>query len=344
MKTIAFFDTKPYDKIWFDRYQEQYGIEIKYFENRFNKDTAFMARGSDGVVVFVNDVIDEDSINVLFDNNVKIVALRSAGYNNVDFKAAYEKVHIVRVPAYSPYAVAEHAMALLLALDRKIHRAYNRTRDGNFSLNSLVGFDLHGKTAGVVGTGKIGQVFIDICRGFGMDVLAYDPFPAKKKEIEYVPLDELLRRSDIISLHCPLTNETRHMISADKLSLMKNGVFLLNTSRGALIDSKALLDAIKSQKVGAAGLDVYEEESELFYEDFSNTVLQDDVLARLVSLPNVIVTSHQAFLTEDALHNIAKTTLGNLKAFFNNDTLVNEICYQCSKIQNCDKDHQTRCF
>ncbi len=344
MKTIAFFDAKPYDRIWFDRFKDEYGFEIRYFENKLNGDTALLARGCDGVVAFVNDIIDEAAIRTLYESNVGILALRSAGYNNVDFKAAYAKVHVVRVPAYSPYAVAEHATALLLSLNRKIHKAYNRTRDGNFSLNGLLGFDLHGKTAGIIGTGKIGQVFFDICRGFGMKVLASDPYPAQGKGIEYVTLDELYRNADIISLHCPLTKETHHIINRDTLKVMKDGVILINTSRGALIDSRALLDAIKSKKVAAAGLDVYEEESELFFEDLSNTVIQDDILARLVSLPNVIVTSHQGFFTEEALRNIARTTLENLKAYFGGDPLSNEICYQCLKTGTCDKSHKNRCF
>ncbi|MCX7614587.1 MAG: 2-hydroxyacid dehydrogenase [Clostridiales bacterium] len=344
MKKIAFFDAKPYDRTWFDYYKEQFGFEIKYFENKFSKDTAFMAHGFEAIVVFVNDEVDKEAIDILVENNVKVIALRSAGYNNVDIKAAFNKVHVVRVPAYSPYAVAEHAIALLLALNRQIHRAYNRTRDGNFSLTGLTGFDLHGKTVGVIGTGKIGQVFIDICHGFGMNVIAFDPFPAQGLDIHYVTLDELIKKSDMISLHCPLTKDTHHMIDPEKLSKMKDGVYIINTSRGGLIDSKALLNAIKTQKIGAAGLDVYEEESDLFYEDFSNTILQDDILARLISLPNVIVTSHQAFLTEDALCNIAKTTLENFAAYFNNDPLINEICYQCNKSGSCNKKHEKRCF
>jgi len=344
MRTIAFFDAKPYDKIWFEHYKQEYGFSIKYFENKFNGDTAFLSRGADSVIVFVNDVVDRTAIDILYDNGIRVAALRSAGYNNVDFAAAYEKVHILRVPDYSPYAVAEHAMALLLSVNRKIHRSYNRTRDGNFSLNGLTGFDLNGKTAGVVGTGKIGQVFIDICRGFGMHVLAYDPFPAADKGFEYVPLDVLYKNADVISLHCPLTKDTHHIVDSKSLGLMKEGVFLINTSRGALIDSKALLEAIKDGKVGGAGLDVYEEESEFFYEDFSNTILQDDVLARLISLPNVIVTSHQAFLTNEALNNIAKITLENVKAYFDGAPLKNEICYQCIKHGKCDKSHHQRCF
>ena len=297
MKNIAFYDTKPYDKIWFEKLKGKYDIEFKYFENKLNYNTALMSSKCDGVVSFVNDSVDIDALDILYENNIKIIAMRCAGYNNIDFKKAYKKIHIVRVPAYSPYAVAEHATALLLTLNRKIHRAYNRTRDNNFSLNGLTGFDLYRKTVGVVGTGKIGQVFINICKGFGMKVLAYDPYPTQGKDIEYVTLDDLLKKSDIISLHCPLNQSTNHIINQDTLALMKEGVYIINTSRGGLIDSEALLNAIKVQKVGGAGLDVYEEETELFFEDFSNTILQDDILSRLVSMPNVIITSHQAILT-----------------------------------------------
>ena len=270
MKNIAFFDTKPYDRIWFDRLKDKYGFEFKYFESKLNSDTAVMCAGLDGVVAFVNDVIDEKTISILSDQDIRILALRCAGYNNVDFKAAYGKIHVVRVPAYSPHAVAEHAMALLLTLNRKIHRAYIRTRDFNFSINGLTGFDLFGKTMGVVGTGKIGRVFVDICKGFGMKVIAYDPFPTKDSGIDYVELEELFRQSDIISLHAPLTKETYHIINQDSIAMMKDGVIIINTSRGALIDSEALLEAIKNGKIGGAGLDVYEEESDIFFEDYSN--------------------------------------------------------------------------
>lgn len=344
MRKIVFYDTKPYDKVWMDKLSAQYGISIKYFESKLNADTVSLARGADGVIVFVNDTVDAAVLDALSEYGIKIVALRCAGFNNVDFKAAFGRVHVVRVPAYSPYAVAEHAMALLLSLNRKIHRAYNRTRDFNFNISGLIGFDLHGKTMGVIGTGKIGRVFIDICRGFGLGVIAYDPFPAKDAGIDYVPLDELLSRSDVISLHCPLTPDTHHLLDKKALSLTKPGVYIVNTSRGALIDSEALLSAIKEGHVGGAGLDVYEEESELFFEDFSNTIIQDDVLARLVSMPNVLITSHQAFLTGEALENIARTTLGNLQAFFENGNLPNEICYQCDKQPGCAKDHKQPCF
>ncbi len=344
MKKIAFFDAKPYDKIWFDQLKDEHGFKIKYYENKLNEDTATMAAGSDAVVAFVNDDINAQVLDFLNEKGIHIIALRSAGYNNVDFQSAFGKVHVVRVPAYSPYAVAEHAVALLLTLNRHIHRAYIRTRDYNFSLNGLTGFDLYGKTVGVIGTGKIGQVFIDICKGFGMRVLAYDPYPLKDKGIDYVSLEKLFAESDIISLHCPLTKETHHVINKQAFSLMRDGVYIINTSRGALVDSEALIEAIKSGKVGGAGLDVYEEESELFFEDFSNTVMQDDTLARLVSMPNVIVTSHQAFLTQEALKNIAKTTLDNLKDYFDDKPLKNEICYQCDKSATCPINHEGRCF
>ena len=344
MKRIGFFDTKPYDKIWFEKLKEKYGFEFKYFESKLNSDTAMMCSGLDGVVAFVNDVIDEKTIDILNGYGIKILALRCAGYNNVDFKSAFGKLHVVRVPAYSPHAVAEHAMALILTLNRKIHRAYIRTRDFNFSISGLTGFDLYGKTMGIIGTGKIGQVFADICKGFGMKILGYDPFPAKDSNIEYVKLEELFRRSDIISLHAPLTKDTYHVINKDSIELMKDGVYIVNTSRGALVDSESLLNAIKTGKVGGACLDVYEEESDIFFEDYSNVVIKDDILARLISMPNVIVTSHQAFLTDEALKNIAETTLDNLREFYDNEGLTNEICYQCTRYGNCAKKEKERCF
>lgn len=344
MEKISFFDTKPYDRIYFEQYKEAYGFSIEFYEEKLNPKTAFMAAGSKAAVAFVNDTLDQKVMDTLAADGVEIVGMRCAGYNNVDFKAAFGRIHVVRVPAYSPYAVAEHAMAMLLMLNRKLHRAYNRTREYNFSLNGLTGFDLHGKTIGVVGTGKIGRVFIDICHGFGMRVLAYDPFPAEGSGIDYVSMEELCRQSDIISLHCPLTKETYHIINEDSLSWMKEGVYLINTSRGALIDSEALLAALKSGHAGAAGLDVYEEETEFFYEDFSNQIIQDDTLARLISLPNVLVTSHQAFLTREALSNIAETTLKNLRDYFDGKPLDNEICYHCSKNASCKKNHKERCF
>lgn len=344
MSRICFFDTKPYDKIYFDMFKDKFGFEIDYFEPKLNADTAIMARGYEVVVAFVNDTIDAKTIDILYNEGVRLIAMRCAGYNNIDFKAAYNKIHVVRVPAYSPYAVAEHAMALLLTLNRKIHRAYNRTKEHNFSLNGLTGFDLYGKTMGVIGTGKIGRVFIDICKGFGMKVLAYDPYPVKDAGINYVTLDELCRESDLISLHCPLTKETKHMINKDTINQMKKGIYIINTSRGALIDSEALLNAIKEEQVGGAVLDVYEEETEFFYEDLSGEIIKDDILSGLISMPNVIVTSHQAFLTREALNKIAEITLQNIKDYSDNAGLANEICYQCIKLSNCEKTDKNRCF
>jgi D-lactate dehydrogenase len=309
---IAFFDTKSYDRDSFLQESEGMDIEFKFFETRLREETAELARGCDGVCVFVNDVVNANVIDKLCEYGVRVIALRCAGFNNVDIEHAKGRIAVVRVPAYSPYAVAEHAMAMLLTSIRRIHKAYLRTRDFNFSLNGLTGFDLHGKTVGVIGTGKIGRVFIDICRGFGMRVLAYDKFPGEPNGFEYVPLDTLLRESDVISLHCPLTEETHHLINRETLQKMKKGVVILNTSRGALIDAEVLLEGIKARQIGAACLDVYEEESDLFFRDFSGHIVDDDTLARLISMPNVLVTSHQAFLTREALQNIAQTTLASL--------------------------------
>lgn len=342
---IAFFDTKPYDRQSFDAYAEARGVKIKYFEAKLNEDTVNLATGYDVVCVFVNDTVNAAVIDRLVALGVKIVALRCAGFNNVDVKYAYGRIHVLRVPAYSPYAVAEHTMALLLTSIRRIHKAYIRTRDFNFSLVGMTGFDLHGKTVGVVGTGKIGRVFIDICLGFGMKVLAYDKFPqkdlAERENIRYVTLDELFEKSDIISLHCPLTEDTYHLIDEKTIERCKRGVVILNTSRGALVDAEALLSGIKSRKVGAACLDVYEEEADLFFEDFSGHILEDDTLARLISMPNVIVTSHQAFLTEDALSNIAETTIDNIVSFTENGECPNEVCYRGGTAEDCKNG---KCF
>ncbi|MBR1772993.1 MAG: 2-hydroxyacid dehydrogenase [Eubacterium sp.] len=341
---IAFFDSKDYDKQSFVDSNQNEEFEITYFETRLSEDTYKLAEGSDVVCVFVNDDVNSVVIDKLHKMGVKLIALRCAGYNNVDIEHAFGKIHVVRVPAYSPYAVAEHAIALLLTSIRRIHKAYIRTKDFNFSLNGLTGFDLHGKTVGVVGTGKIGRIFIDICRGFGMNVIAYDKFPAKDSGIEYVSLDELWNRSDIISLHCPLTDESLHMINAESIEQMKKGVVIINTSRGALIDSEALVEGIKARHVGAACLDVYEEESNVFFHDYSNHIVNDDTLARLISMPNVIVTSHQAFLTNEALMNIADTTLNNVKEFFDKGTCTNEICYKCANLATCKQTHENKCF
>lgn len=342
---IAFFDTKPYDKPSFDKFGAEYGVKFKYFETKLNEDTVDLANGYDGVCVFVNDIVNAAVIDRLCEMGVKAVALRCAGFNNVDMEYAFGRIHVFRVPAYSPYAVAEHAMAMLLTSIRRIHKAYIRTRDFNFSLAGMTGFDLHGKTVGVIGAGRIGRVFINICLGFGMKVLAYDRSHAAGADsndpIRYVSLDELFAESDIISLHCPLTEETYHIIGEEALAKCKRGVVLINTSRGALVDAEALLRGIKSRKVGAACLDVYEEESDFFFKDFSGHILEDDVLARLISMPNVIVTSHQAFLTEEALSNIAETTVKNIVGFFETNQCPNELCFRCGLTEDCKSG---KCF
>ena len=342
---IAFFDAKPYDKPSFDRYGAEKGIKFKYFEAKLNEDTVDLAKGYDGVCCFVNDTVDAAVIDRLCDMGINLLALRCAGFNNVDMRHAHGRLHVLRVPAYSPYAVAEHAMALLLTSIRRIHKAYIRSRDFNFSLANLTGFDLHGKTVGVVGTGRIGRVFIDICRGFGMRVLAYDKFPAPGLDngdtVQYVELDELLTRSDIISLHCPLTEDTYHVIDAEALAQCKKGVVIINTSRGAVGDAEALLEGIKSRHGGAACLDEYEEEGDLFFEDKSGHSLEDDTLARLISMPNVIVTSHQAFLTEEALENIAETTVQNLADITEQGQCSNEVCWRDNRAEDCKNG---KCF
>ncbi len=341
---LAFFDAKPYDKPAFDACAADAGIKIKYYETKLNEDTVELATGADAVCVFVNDTVNAEVIDRLQQLGVRTLALRCAGFNNVDVKHAYGRLHVVRVPAYSPYAVAEHAIALLLTSVRRIHKAYIRTRDFNFSLNGMTGFDLHGKTVGVIGTGRIGRVFIDICLGFGMKVLAYDKYPAPGLDngdtVRYVTLEELFAGSDIISLHCPLTEETYHIIDEASLTACKRGVVLINTSRGALVDAEALLAAIKARKVGAACLDVYEEESDLFFEDNSGHILEDDTLARLISMPNVIVSSHQAFLTEEALSNIAETTVQNLLEM-ENGQCANEVCHRGETAEDCKSG---KCF
>ena len=323
MKKIAFFDTKPYDRTYFDKYGKNY--EITYFEEKLNHHTAKITEGFDGVCAFVNSNINKMAIERMHERGVQILAMRCAGFSNVDIAAAAGKLAVVRVPAYSPHAVAEHALALLLALNRRIYRAYIRTRDFNFNINGLTGIDLYGKTAGIIGTGKIGRTFIDLCKGLGMKVIAYDPYPAEGGGIEYVPLDTLFRESDVISLHCPLTESSHHIIDREALGKMKDGAFLLNTSRGALVDSEALLEVLTAGKLRGAALDVYEEEANLFYEDMSDKIIKDDTLALLVSRPNVLITSHQAFLTEEALDNIASVTIQNFDEFFAGKPLTNEI-------------------
>ncbi len=318
IKTVV-FDTKPYDREQLQQSSAGSGIEWRFMECRLSADTASAAQGAQAVCTFVNDRVDRECLEALKKLGVRHVALRCAGFNSVDLNAARDLgISATRVPAYSPYAVAEHAVALLLALNRKIPRANNRVHDLNFSLNGLVGFDLHGKTAGIFGTGKIGRIAAQILRGFGMQVLAYDPFPspewARQYGIEYTDQRSLACESDVISLHTPLTPETRHIIRSETLALMKPGVILVNVSRGALIDTKALIDSLKSGHVGGVALDVYEEEEGVFFEDLSGQILQDDELARLLTFPNVLITAHQAFLTKEALGEIARVTVANLVA------------------------------
>lgn len=348
-KTIAMFDTKPYDSESFDSANQKHGFEIKYFKGHLTMDTIRLAQDFDSVCLFVNDIVNQEIVDKLNSFGIQLIALRCAGYNNIDLKAVYNKIHVVRVPSYSPYAVAEHAMAMILTLNRKTHKAYNRTQDGNFTIQGLLGFDLFGKTIGVIGTGQIGKILIGIAKGFGMKVLAFDSFPnveyAKTAGFEYTDLDTLYQNSDIISLHCPLTPETQYIVNAGSIAKMKNGVMLINTSRGKLIDTKALINGLKSRKIGYAGLDVYEEESEYFFEDYSTEILDDDVLARLLTFSNVLITSHQAFFTKEALTNIAETTLKNISNYFENQPLQNEICYRCSQDTiNCAKAKTGKCF
>lgn len=326
---IAFFGAKPYDIASFDKVNEKYNYDIRYYKGHLNPNNVVLTQDTDVVCIFVNDTADAAVIDAMVDNGVKLLALRCAGFNNVDLKAAKGKLPVVRVPAYSTYAVAEYSLALMLSLNRKIHRAYWRTRDGNFSLNGLMGFDMHGKTIGIIGTGKIAKILIRLLKGFGMRILAYDLYPdmkfAGEEGISYVSLDELYRESDIISLHCPLTDQTKYMIDKDSIDKMKEGVMIINTGRGQLINTNDLIEGLKEKKIAAAGLDVYEEEGEYFYEDKSDKIIDDDVLARLLSFNNVIVTSHQAFFTKEALHNIAETTLQNIEDFRCHRPLVNEV-------------------
>ncbi len=328
--TLAFFDTKPYDEVSFNEKNNEFGFEIRYYKGHLNKNNVILTQGADAVCIFVNDTADAEIIRILAANGVKLIALRCAGFNNVDLAAAAEAgIAVVRVPAYSPYAVAEYTVALMLSLNRKIPRASWRTRDGNFSLHGLMGFDMHGKTAGIIGTGKIAKILIQILRGFGMNILAYDLYPdhnfARENQVVYTTLDELYHSSDIISLHCPLTEQTKYLINDYSISKMKDGVMLINTGRGQLIHTNALIEGLKNKKVGSAGLDVYEEEGDYFYEDKSDRIIDDDVLARLLSFNNVIVTSHQAFFTREALDNIAGTTLQNIRDFTNHKPLLNEV-------------------
>ena len=324
---IAFFSTQPYDREYFERYNDQH--EIIFFEARLNEQTVKLATGCEAICAFVNDRLDAGIITALKDIGIKIIAQRCAGFNNVDIAAAHENgITVVRVPAYSPHAVAEHALALLMTLNRKTHKAYNRVREGNFSLDRLTVFDLYGKTVGIVGTGKIGQCFARIMQGLGCNVLAFDIIANKEMEslgVQYLPLLELLQQSDIISLHCPLTEQTKHLINEDTLRSMKDGAMLINTSRGALIDTKAVINSLKNGKLGYLGIDVYELEEKLFFHDLSESVITDDMLVRLLGFPNVLITSHQGFLTEEALTQIAQITLQNITDFAGQKPLTNKV-------------------
>lgn len=347
--SVAVFDAKPYDVAFFTAANEKYGYDIQFFEFHLTSVTAPAAVGFDVVCAFVNDKVDAKTVEILHKNGIQLITMRCAGYNNLDLEALMNTIHVTRVPAYSPYSVAEHAASLLLSLTRKIPHAFNRTRNGNFMLNGLTGRDLHGRTIGIVGTGKIGKIMADIASGFGMNIVVYDTFPdtawAEKMSASYVTKEELFAQSDVITLHCPLTPETRHFADEKSISLMKTDAVIINTGRGALIDSKALVHALKHKTIGGAALDVYEEEEKYFFEDWSAEVIEDDTLARLMTFPNVIITAHQAFLTQDALTAIAETTFENIRQFFAEEPLTNEICYHCGANQtNCPKVNKGRCF
>ena len=326
---VSIFSTKSYDRQFFTAANAQYQHELTFLEPRLDRQTALLAKDAIAVCVFVNDEVDQTTIEVLANLNVRLLALRSAGYNHVDVQAAkHLGIKLVRVPAYSPYAVAEHTVGLILTLNRKLHRAYNRVREGNFSLEGLLGFDLHDRTIGIIGTGRIGSIFAKIMTGFGCKVLAYDLYHNPECEaiaVEYVDLPQLLSQSDIISLHCPLSPETHHLINEEAIAQMKPHAMLINTSRGALIDTDAVITALKSSQIGALGLDVYEQESKLFFEDHSDRILQDDTFARLMTFPNVMITGHQAFFTEDAMRAIAEVTLANITQIEQEQSCENEI-------------------
>jgi D-lactate dehydrogenase len=325
---IAFFSTQPYDREYFERYNNGQHA-LLFFEAQLNEHTVNLATGCNAVCVFVNDQLNAAVISALRQSGIKIVALRCAGFNNADLAAAEEKgVIVVRVPAYSPHAVAEHALALIMTLNRKTHKAYNRVREGNFSLNRLTGFDLYGKTVGVIGTGKIGECFCHIMLGLGCKVVAFDLIANKDLEaagVAFLPLLELLKQSDIVSLHCPLTEQTKHLVNAGTLAIMKDGAMLINTSRGALVDTRAVINALKKGKLGYLGIDVYEQEEKLFFHDLSENIIEDDVIMRLLSFSNVLITAHQGFLTDEALTQIALVTLQNLTDFEQGKKLENKI-------------------
>jgi D-lactate dehydrogenase len=329
MMKIAVFNTKSYDQDYFEKYASSTTYSFSFFETALNVDTATLTTGFNVVCVFVNDNVDKNTIEVLSKNGVKLIALRCAGYNNVDIKAAKsQNIKVVRVPAYSPEAVAEHAVALILTLNRKTHKAYNRVREGNFSLKNLIGFNLYGKTLGIIGTGKIGQTFCRVMSGFGCNIVAFDIVQSQELiniGVTYVPLDDVFQKADIISLHCPLNPHTKHLINEQSINLMKEGVMIINTSRGALIHTADVIKGLSSKKIGYLGIDVYEQEENLFFEDFSEQIIPDDLLLRLSSFPNVLITSHQAFFTKEAMDEITTTTLANINAFEKNLELVNEV-------------------
>ena len=326
---IIFFDIKDYDKEFFKKYEKNYNFEMTFLKVRLTEETANLTKGYDVVCGFANDNINKETIDIMVENGIKLLAMRCAGFNNVSLKDIHNRFKVVRVPAYSPHAIAEYTVGLILAVNRKIHKAYVRTREGNFSINGLMGFDLDGKTAGIIGTGKIGQILIKILRGFDMKVIAYDLYSNQKAAdelgFEYVSLDELYAKSDIISLNCPLTKDTQYMINRRSMLKMKDGVILVNTGRGQLIDSADLVEALKDKKIGAVALDVYEEEENYFFEDKSNQVIEDDILGRLLSFYNVLITSHQAYFTKEAVDAITVTTLNNIKDFIEGKPLVNEV-------------------
>ena len=326
---IIFFDIKDYDREFFEKYGKNYNYEMSFFKSRLSLENVHLTKGYDVVCAFTNDDIGKETIDAMAENGVRLLAMRCAGFNNVSLKDIHNRFKVVRVPAYSPHAIAEYTVGLILAVNRKINKAYVRTREGNFSINGLMGVDLYGKTAGIIGTGKIGQILIKILKGFDMKVIAYDLFPnqkvAEELGFEYVSLDELYANSDIISLNCPLTKDTQYMINRRSMLKMKDGVILVNTGRGQLIDSADLVEALKDKKVGAVALDVYEEEENYFFEDKSNQVIEDDILGRLLSFYNVLITSHQAYFTKEAVDAITVTTLNNIKDFIEGKPLVNEV-------------------
>lgn len=326
---IIFFDIKDYDREFFEKYGKNYNYEMSFFKSRLSLENVHLTKGYDVVCAFTNDDIGKETIDAMAENGVRLLAMRCAGFNNVSLKDIHNRFKVVRVPAYSPHAIAEYTVGLILAVNRKINKAYVRTREGNFSINGLMGFDLDGKTVGIIGTGKIGQILIKILKGFDMKVIAYDLFPNQKVAdelgFEYVSLDELYAKSDIISLNCPLTKDTKYMINRRSMLKMKDGVILVNTGRGQLIDSADLVEALKDKKIGAVALDVYEEEENYFFEDKSNQVIEDDILGRLLSFYNVLITSHQAYFTKEAVDAITVTTLNNIRDFIEGKPLVNEV-------------------